>query len=111
MVYWIANSIVVSEEERVMASWGRSLRFCRRNFPAVLVVWVVNVVVGMLISPLGLVGPLGVVKEPWALAAVALVYSALVGCWSVLLAGLVMSLYLAHRSPAEQPEPASSAMA
>jgi hypothetical protein len=51
------------------------------------------------------------VKEPWVLVAVALVYSAVIGCWSVLLAGLVMALYLAHRWPAEQREPETSAMA
>ena len=111
MVYWVANCIVVSEEERVVASWRHSLRFCRQNLPAVAAVWLVNVVAGLLISPIGLIGVLGVVKEPWVLVAVALVYSAVIGCWSVLLAGLVMSLYLAGRSPAEQREPETSAMA
>jgi hypothetical protein len=110
IVYWVANCIVVSEVERVGASWRRSLHFCRRNFAAVLVVWLVNVVAGLLISPIGLVSAWGIVKEPWALVAVALVYSAVIACWSVLLAGLVMSLYLAGRSRAEQREPETSAM-
>jgi hypothetical protein len=105
MVYWVANTIVVAEQERVIASWRRALHFCRQNFAAVLAVWLLNFAVGLLMSPLGLVGPLGIVKEPWALAGLAVVYAAVIGYWAVLLAGLMMSLYLARRSPAEQPEP------
>jgi len=97
MVYWIANCIVVSEQQRVMAAWRKSLRFCRRNFSAVLVMWLLSLAVGMLISPLSLVGPLGVVKEVWVLAALGLLYSAIIGYVGVLWTGVGMSLYLARR--------------
>jgi hypothetical protein len=104
MVYWMANCIVVSEQERVMAAWRKSLRFCRRNFSAVLVIWLLSLAVGVLISPLSLVGPFGVVKEVWVLAALALLYSAIIGYAGVLWAGIGMSLYLARRPPSEQLE-------
>jgi membrane-anchored glycerophosphoryl diester phosphodiesterase (GDPDase) len=97
MVFWIANCIVVSDQERVMAAWRQSLRFCRRNFSAVLVMWLLSLAVGILISPLSLVGPLGVVKEVWVLAALALLYSAIIGYVGVLWTGVGMSLYLARR--------------
>jgi hypothetical protein len=103
-VYWMANCIVVSEQERVMAAWRKSLRFCRRNFSAVLVIWLLSLAVGVLISPLSLVGPFGVVKEVWVLAVLALLYSAIIGYAGVLWAGMGMSLYLARRPPSEQLE-------
>jgi hypothetical protein len=105
MVYWVANSIVVAEHKPVLVSWQESLRFCRQNFSAVLLVWVVNVAAGIVTSPLSLVGPLGIVGNPWALVGLALVLSAVIGYWAVVLAGLSMSLYLARRAPAEQPAP------
>jgi hypothetical protein len=111
MVYWVANTIVVAEKERVFASWRQALHFCRQNFAAVLAVWLLNFAAGLLMSPLALVGQRGVVKEPWALVGLAVVYSALIGYWSVLLAGLMMSLYLARRSPSERPEPEPAALA
>jgi len=117
IVYWVANCIVVSERERVVVSWRKALHFCRQNFSAVLVVWLLNLAVGLVISPLGLVVQLGLVARVVPVVALALVvaltllYAALISYWSVLLAGLTMSLYLARRSPAEQPEPAVSAPA
>jgi hypothetical protein len=105
MVYWVANSIVVAEHARVKVSWRKSLHFCRQNFSAVLPVWLVNIGAGVVTSPLSLVGPLGIVMNPWALVGVALVYSALIGYWAVVLAGLSMSLYLARRTPGEHPVP------
>jgi hypothetical protein len=103
MVYWMANCAVVAAKSPVTAAWRESLRFCRRNFPAVLAVWLVNLVVGVALAPLGLLGQLGVVTNPWALSAVALAYSALVGYWGVILAGLTMSLYLGRRTPSGSP--------
>jgi hypothetical protein len=111
MVYWVANCVVVSEQETVLTSWRRSLRFCRQNFSAVLVVGLLSYVVGLLTSPLTLVGQLGIVKETWALVGLAVLYSALIGYWGVLLAGLSMSLYLGRRQASGQPEPELSAMA
>jgi hypothetical protein len=104
MVYWIANCIVVSEQERVMAAWRKSLRFCRQNFSAVLAIWLLSLAVGVLISPLSLVGPLGVISEVWVLAALALLYCAIIGYLGVLWAGVGMSLYLGCRPPSEQLE-------
>ena len=98
MVYWVANCIVVAERDGVVASWRRSLRFCRENAPAVLAVWLVNLAAGVVLSPLGLLGQLGVVTDPWVLAALALVYSALIGYWGVVTAGMSMSLYLGRRT-------------
>jgi hypothetical protein len=97
MVYWLANCMVVAERERVLPSWRKSLRFCRQNFSAVLAVWLVVFALGLLVSPVPMVGQLGVVKETWALVALALFYAGLVGYLGVLLAGLVLSLYLARR--------------
>jgi hypothetical protein len=105
MVYWVANCIVVSEQQPVLASWGRALRFCHQHFPVVLVVGSLSYIVGLSIAPLSLAGQLGIVKEPWALGGLALAYSALIGYWGVLLAGLSMSLYLARRQPSGQREP------
>jgi hypothetical protein len=111
MVYWVASSIVVSEEEPVLASWRKASHFCRRNFSAVLAVWLLTFAVSVLISPLSLVGQLGIVKDLWAVAALALLNAALVGYWGVLFAGLTMSLYLARRLPYGQAEPEPAALA
>lgn len=105
MVYWVANSIVVAKQEGAMVSWKGALHFCRQNFSTVLVVWLLNFAVGLLLSPFGLVGQLGIVKDMGALVGLALLYSAFIGYWGLVLAGLVMSLYLARRSSAGQPEP------
>jgi hypothetical protein len=105
MVYWVANCIVVSEREPVIASWGKAIHFCRRNLAAVLVVALIPFAVGILTSPAGLVGPMGIVMELWALVGLALLQSALIAYWGVLLPGLVMSLYLARRPVLEQPGP------
>jgi hypothetical protein len=105
MVYWVANCVVVSEQKSVLASWSQSLRFCRKNFSAVLVVGLLTYAAGLLMSPLSLVGQLGIVKEPWILVALAVWYSAFLGYWGVLLAGLSMSLYLARRQACGQWEP------
>jgi hypothetical protein len=104
-VYWVSCCVIVSEQGRVLASCRQALRFCRQNFPAVLAVWVLTFAVSVLISPLGLVGQLGFIKDLWALAALALLYAALIGYWGVLFAGLIMSLYLARRSPSGELEP------
>jgi len=97
IVYWMANCIVVAEQDRVTLAWRNSLRFCRRNFPAVLVIWLLSLTVGSIISPLSLVGTLGIVKEMWVLVVLALLYSAVSAYVSVLYAGVGMSLYLARR--------------
>jgi hypothetical protein len=102
MVYWVANCVVVAEGERVIASWRRSLRFCRDHFAAVLVLWLVNLGAGLVMSPFGLLGSLGIVRQAWVLVPLAVIDAALVGYWGVVLAGLVMSLYLASRPPAER---------
>ncbi len=47
LVYWVANCVVVAEGEGVIASWRRSLHFCREHLAAVLVLWLVNVAVGL----------------------------------------------------------------
>jgi hypothetical protein len=110
MVYWVANSIVVSEQEGVLTSWRKSVRFCRENFSAVLIVWLLTLAVGVLMSPFGLVGQLGIVKEFWALVALALLNAVLIAYWGMLLAGLTMSLYLARRQPSGQLEPVLPAL-
>jgi hypothetical protein len=104
MVYWVANCIVVTEPEGVMAAWRRSLRFCRANFSAVVVVWLLNLVAGVVMAPLPLVGQLGYVTDPWALSVLAIIYSALIGYWGVVLAGLSMALYLGRRTASGQSE-------
>jgi hypothetical protein len=107
LIYWVANSIVVAEDRRVMASWRSSLRFCRENVSAVVAVWLLSFAAGLLIAPFGVVGQFGIVKDLRAVVALALVYSALIGYWGVLLAGLTMSLYLGRRTPpTRQPGPA-----
>jgi hypothetical protein len=111
MVYWVANCMVVCEREGVLASWRKAFRFCRQNLPGVLVVLLLSFAVGLFISPLGLLGQLGIVTELWVLVALALVYAALIGYWGVLLAGLVMSLYLARRPLPPQQEPGLPAVA
>jgi hypothetical protein len=111
MVYWVASSIVVSEEGRVLSSGRQALRFCGRNFSAVVAVWLLTFAVSVVISPLSLVGQLGVVKNLWAVGALALLNAALVGYWGVLFAGLTMSLYLARRLPHGEPETGVPALA
>jgi hypothetical protein len=103
-VYWVSCCVIVSEQGRVLISCRKALRFCRQNFRAVLAVWLLTFAVSALISPLGLVGQLGLIKELWALVALALIYAALIGYWGVLFAGLIMSLYLARRSSLARPE-------
>jgi hypothetical protein len=97
MIYWVANSIVVAEQEAVLASWRKALLFCRQNLAAVLLMWFLAMAVGLVVSPLGMLDQLGIVKELWALVVLALVYAALIGYSGVLLPGLIMSLYLARR--------------
>jgi hypothetical protein len=99
MVYWVANCRVVAEGDGTMTAWRKAMTFCRENFAAVLALWLVNVAAGVAMAPLGLLGQLGVVTDWRALAALGVVYSALVGFWGVVLAGLCMSLYLARRQP------------
>jgi hypothetical protein len=112
MIYWVANCLVVCEREGVWASWRKALRFCYDNLSAVLVVLLLSLVVGLLISPLGLLGQLGIVKELWPMVGLAVGYSALIGYWGALLAGVVMSLYLARRPlPPQQGEPGLPAVA
>jgi hypothetical protein len=108
MVYWMANSIVVAEQEGVLVAWQKAFDFCRRNFSTVLAVWLLSFAVGVVIAPLGLAGQFGFVRESWLLVALALGYSALVGYWGVILAGLTMSLYLGGRGQARRPEPEPS---
>lgn len=104
MIYWVANCILVSTPIGVFASWRQSLRFCRQNFAACALVCLLIVVVSVLIAPLGMAAQLGWVTNPWAGAAVALLYAALIGYIGVICASLVMSLYWARRAPADQPE-------
>jgi hypothetical protein len=81
MVYWVANCVVVSEQRTALRFWGRALRFCQQNLGGVLVDGALGYVAGRSITPLSLVGQLGIVKEPWVLGILALVYSALIGYW------------------------------
>jgi hypothetical protein len=104
IVYWVANSIVVAEGERVIASWVKSLLFCRTKLAAVAVVWLISVGVGILMTPISLIGQLGFVTNPVVLAVLAVLYSGLVAYWGVLLAGICLSLYLARRPTVEAPE-------
>jgi hypothetical protein len=97
MVYWMANCIVVAEGESALAAWRRAFTFCRRNAAAVVGLWLVNLVVGVLMAPLGLLGQWGVVTAWWALAALAVLNSAVIGYWGVVLAGMCMALYLDRR--------------
>jgi len=106
MVYWVANCVVVAEGQSVGASWRRSFQFCRQNFLACLAVWLVNLVVGAVLAPLGMLGQLGVVTGTWALVGIALAYSVLIGYWGVIAAGISMSLYLGRRTSSESQEPA-----
>jgi hypothetical protein len=112
VIYWVANCVVVAEGESIAAAWRTSWQFCRWNLPAVLTVWLANLVAGILLAPLGMLGQLGVITNPWILSAVALVYAGLIGYWGLVLAGLTMSLYLGRRTlarPAESTEPAVAA--
>jgi hypothetical protein len=104
MVYWVAGSVVVTEGEGVIASWLKALHFCGKNLGAVALVWLLSAAVGVLMAPVSLVGQLGFVTNPWLLVVLAVVYSALVAYWGVLLGGVCLSLYLARREPAEHPE-------
>jgi hypothetical protein len=97
MIYWVANCRVVADGEGTLTAWRRAATFCRENFAAVLVLWLVNLVTGVALAPVGLLGQLGIVTDWWALAAVVIVYAALIGYWGVVLAGLCMALYLARR--------------
>jgi hypothetical protein len=106
MVYWVANCVVVAEGQSVGASWRRSFQFCRRNFPACVAVWLVNLVAGAVLAPLGMLGQLGVVTGTWALVGIALAYSVLIGYWGVITAGISMSLYLGRRTRSDAEEPA-----
>jgi hypothetical protein len=101
IVYWMANCVVVAERGNTLAGWRRGFAFCRQNVAAVFMVWLVNLVVGVVLAPLGMLGQLGVVTSWWALAALALAYSAITGYWGVILAGLCMSLFLGRHLPAE----------
>jgi hypothetical protein len=57
-----------------------------------------------------LVGPLGIVTEPWALVGLALVYAALIGYSGVLVAGVSMSLYQGRRPISGEVSPEVSAV-
>lgn len=98
MVYWVANCVVVAERENAVAAWRKSLTFCRENFRGVLTLWLVNLAAGVVVAPLGLLGQLGIVTAWWALAALAVLHSAVIGYWGVVLAGLCMSMYLDRRT-------------
>src|SRR5262245_45345686 len=97
--------MVVSEGHSVGASWRIAFQFCRRNFAACLAVWLVNLVAGAVLAPLGMLGQLGVVTDTWALVGIALAYSVLIGYWGVITAGISMSLYLGRRRWSESQEP------
>jgi len=105
MVYWVANCVMVTGQESVFAAWRKSLVFCRENFFAVLVVWLLNLLAGVVMAPLLLVGQLGFVTDIWILCLLGLAYSVLIGYWAVVLAGLSMSLYLHRRVGAGQLAP------
>jgi hypothetical protein len=105
MVYWTANCIVVAEGKKPIAAWRQALAFCRRNAGAVLALWLVNLVVGLLLAPLSLLGQWGIVTAQWAVLALAVVYSAVIAYWSVIVTGMCMSLYLERRSLAGWSEP------
>jgi hypothetical protein len=111
MVYWVANTILVCDGERVFAAWRKALHFCRENLSAVLVVWLLAFAAGLVLTPLSLAGQLGFVTDVWVLAGLAVVYAALLGYGSVLMGGLVVSLYLGRGAPAEHSEPVLSAHA
>jgi len=106
MVYWIANCVVVAEREKTLAAWGRGFAFCRRNVFAVLTVWLVNLAVGVVLAPLGMLGQLGAITAWWILAALALVYAMATGYWGVVLAGVCMALFLGRRATGEPSDPA-----
>jgi hypothetical protein len=106
MVYWVANCVVVADGGTVGTSWRKAFQFCRRNFAAVVAVWFVNLVAGVVLAPLGMLGQLGVVTGTWALLGLALAYSVLIGYWGVIAAGISMSLYLGRRAQSESQEPA-----
>jgi hypothetical protein len=108
MVYWVANTIVVCDGERVFAAWRKALHFCRANLPAVFVVWLLAFAAGLAMAPLSMAGQLGFVTDLWALAGLAVLYAALLGYFGVLMAGLVVSLYLGRGAPAEHTGPALS---
>lgn len=100
MVYWVANCIIVSATDGVLACWRQSLRFCRQNLAAVLAVWLLIIAVSMLGAPVSLAGQLGFVTDLWAVVGLALLQALLIGYTGVLFAGLTMSLFLARRPEA-----------
>ena len=103
MVYWVANCIIVSASDGVLASWRQSLHFCRQNLSAVLAVWLLIIAVSMLVTPVSLASQLGFVTDLWDVVGLALLQAVLIGYTGVLFAGLTMSLYLARRPDALQP--------
>ena len=104
MVYWVANCIIVSASDGVLASWRQSLRFCWQNLSAVLAVWLLIIAVSMVVTPVSLASQLGFVTDLWAVVGLALLQAVLIGYTGVLFAGLTMSLYIARRRDALQPE-------
>ncbi len=64
-----------------------------------------------MVSPFALLGSRGIVTNVVALVALALLYAGLVAYWGTILAGLVMSLYLTGRRPAERLEAKELALA
>lgn len=111
MVYWMANCIVVAERKSTIAAWRQAVTFCRRNAGAVLMLWLVNFAVGVLLAPLTLLGQWGIVTAQWAVLALAVLYSAAIAYWSVIVTGMCMSLYLERRPLAEWSEPAVPSVA
>ncbi len=103
MVYWVANCMLVCTRAGVFACWRQSLRFVRWNCAAWIAVCLLIVAVSAAITPVGLATQLGWVTNPWAAAAVALGYAALIGYTGVLFAGVVMSLYLSRRTATGHP--------
>jgi len=97
VVYSVANCIVVSEDQEVLAAWRQSLHFCRQNFPAVLG-WALLLLAGFVLHLLFM---LSNAEALWALTSLALLETAIVSYGMVLLAGVMMSLYLTRRP---QPE-------
>jgi hypothetical protein len=111
MVYCVANCVVASEDEGVLASWRRSLHFCRENLAAMLALWLVNLGAGLVMSPFALICSRVIAPPPWVLVPLPVVYAALIAYWGVIPAGLVMSVYLAGRPPVERVVAKESALA
>jgi hypothetical protein len=98
LVYWIASCALVAEGGSVLASWRKALCFCRDNLCAVLTFWLLTVGIGIVTSPLSMVGQLGIVTNLWVLVPLAVVNAALIGYVGVLGMSVTMSLYLARRT-------------